>query len=380
MRTIIFGGSFDPPHIEHIELCKEAIRTYNPDRLVIVPTCYPPYKSKGYLSFENRVELCKIAFGSLCKEVVVDAIEKDMQGENYTSNYLPKLKEKYGDIMYIIGGDSLERFYTWHKPEEIVKICPLIVVPRNHYQDVNVLIDKYKKEIGGEYLVLDYVGDHCSSTIIRAKLLLNLDPGEDITKDVLNYIKKNNLFDDYDNVLDQLHSYQSEDLFNHSIHVALMAVTLNTRGDLRLDFTKVFLSGLLHDNAKQRKELDGLDIPKDAIGSPVLHQFLGAEKAKRDFGVQDEDILNGIRYHTSAKADMTLFEKLIYTADSVSEDRTYEPIPKIREIALKDFNKGFLTVLKHTYFSIIDRGLPMYKLTQEAYDYYKKDMEDIPLI
>ena len=145
MRTIIFGGSFDPPHIEHIELCKDAIRTYNPDRLVIVPTCYPPYKSKGYLSFENRVELCKIAFGSLCKEVVVDTIEKDMQGENYTSNYLPKLKEKYGDIMYIIGGDSLERFYTWHKPEEIVKICPLIVVPRNHYQDVNVLIDKYKK-------------------------------------------------------------------------------------------------------------------------------------------------------------------------------------------------------------------------------------------
>ena len=126
--------------------------------------------------------------------------------------------------------------------------------------------------------------------------------------------------------------------------------------------------------------MDGLDIPKDAIGSPVLHQFLGAEKAKRDFGVEDEDILNGIRYHTSAKADMTIFEKLIYTADSVSEDRAYEPIPKIREIALKDFNKGFLTVLKHTYFSIIDRGLPMYKLTQEAYDYYKKDMEDIPLI
>ena len=380
MKTIIFGGSFDPPHVEHIEMCKEAVREFNPDRVVIVPTYYPPYKTQGYLPFETRCELCKVAFKDICKEVIIDEIEKDMEGKNYASIILPILKEKYEDIAYIIGGDSLERFYTWYEPQKVVQTCPLIVVPRNHYKDVNVLVEKYKKEIGGEYYVINYVGDHCSSSILKAKLLLHIATDEDIPANVLDFIKKNGLFDEYDSILEQLKSYQTDDLFNHSIQVALMAVTLNTRADLRLDFEKVFKSALLHDNAKQRKSIDGLDVPEDAIGTPVLHQFLGAEKARRDFGIEDEDILNGIRYHTSAKPDMTLFEKLIYTADSVSMDREYDPIPKIREVVFKDFNEGFLCVLKHTYDSLIKRGIPIYNLTEKAYNFYRKDMENIPLL
>ena len=379
MKTIIFGGSFDPPHVEHIELCVEAVKEFNPDRVVIVPTYYPPYKTQGYLPFETRCELCKVAFKDVCKEVIIDEIEKNMEGRNYASIILPILKEKYEDIAYIIGGDSLERFLTWKDPQKVVDTCPLIVVPRNHFEDVHVLIDKYKKDMGGEYFVLNYTGDHCSSSILKAKLLLNIATDEDISKDVLDFIKKNNLFDEYDDVLEQLRSYQTEDLFNHSIQVCLMAVTLNTRMDLRLDFEKVFISALLHDNAKQRKSIDGLDVPEDAIGTPVLHQFLGAEKAKRDFGIKDEEILNGIKYHTSAKPDMTLFEKLIYTADSVSMDREYDPIPKIREVVFNNFNDGFLCVLKHTYDSLIKRGISIYNLTEKAYNFYKKDMENIPL-
>ena len=116
MKTLIFGGSFDPPHIEHKELCQKAVSELGADRLVIVPTFYPPYKTQGYISYELRCELAKIAFSNTCKEVLVDTIEKDMSGNNYTSQYLPILKEKYGDIYYIIGGDSLQRFNTWYKP------------------------------------------------------------------------------------------------------------------------------------------------------------------------------------------------------------------------------------------------------------------------
>ena len=102
----------------------------------------------------------------------------------------------------------------------------------------------------------------------------------------------------------------------------------------------------------------------------VLHQFLGAEKARRDFGIEDEDILSAIRYHTTAKANMSMLEKLIYTADSLSDDRDYEPIPAIREIAIKDFETGFKTILKYTYDKIMERGTGMYPLTEDAYRYY----------
>ena len=67
---------------------------------------------------------------------------------------------------------------------------------------------------------------------------------------------------------------------------------------------------------------------------------------------------------------MTMLEKLVYTADSLSFDRTYEPIPKIREIAMRNFDEGFKAVLKYTYDKVMKSGKPMHPMTQEAVDYY----------
>lgn len=115
-------------------------------------------------------------------------------------------------------------------------------------------------------------------------------------------------------------------------------------------------------------------MPADSVGTSVLHQFLGAEKAKRDFGVTDDEILNAVRYHTTAKPEMTVFEKLIYTADSTSYDREYEPIPVIRAIADEDFEKGFLSVLEYTYMKLVAKGGAIYPLTEDAVRYYLPDI------
>lgn len=71
---------------------------------------------------------------------------------------------------------------------------------------------------------------------------------------------------------------ESAELYAHSVQAVMRAVDLNSRHNLRQDFDKVFLAALLHDNAKERPSADGLDVPSDSIGTPVLHQFLGAEK------------------------------------------------------------------------------------------------------
>lgn len=139
---------------------------------------------------------------------------------------------------------------------------------------------------------------------------------------------------------------------------------------LEAGFHQSVFACFLHDNAKKRPSLDGLNVPCDAVGTPVLHQFLGAEKARRDFDIQDEDVLDAIRFHTTAKANMTMLEKLVYTADSVSFDRDYEPIPKIREIAMRNFDEGFKAVLKYTYDKVGASGKPMHPLTQEAVKCY----------
>lgn len=369
-RTLIFGGAFDPPHNEHVNMCRYAMQTLGIDRLVIVPTYLPPHKNAGFLSFDDRCELVSLAFQGV--DFKIDRIEQERAQDNYSSEILPLLKRKYGDIVYLVGGDSIAHFHTWHNPGEVAKACPIVAIARDGYGDVKKKTKELQKAFGGEFSVLDYEGRDISSSGLRAKLLLGED-SKDLPEAVMDAIRKRGLFSEYRGMIKQLKSYQSDELFAHSVAVVKRAVDFNSKHHLRQDFKKVFLSALLHDNAKQRPSLDGLRVPSDAIGTPVLHQFLGAEKARRDFGIDDGEILNAIRYHTTARADMTMLEKLIYTADSLSDDRDYDPIPELRKIAVHDFEDGFLATLRYTYDKLSARGGSIYPLTLEAYEYYIKN-------
>ena len=75
MITVVFGGAFDPPHLEHSRVTKIACSFLGAERLVIVPTYKPPHKSGGTLAFDHRVALAKIAFEGCAREVIIDEIE-----------------------------------------------------------------------------------------------------------------------------------------------------------------------------------------------------------------------------------------------------------------------------------------------------------------
>ena len=67
---------------------------------------------------------------------------------------------------------------------------------------------------------------------------------------------------------------------------------------------------------------------------------------------------------------MTMLQRLVYSADSVSLDRRSEPIPKIRDIAMRDFDEGFKAVLKYTYDKVSASGKEMNPLTLDAVKCY----------
>lgn len=373
MRTLIFGGAFDPPHNEHVRALRCAVTATGAGRAVILPTFLPPHKSAGFLDFATRAELCRLAFKDVGAEVVIDASEHERGHANYSYVLLREMRAKYGDIAYLIGGDSLRDLDTWKHPEELMKVCPLVVAPRKGCGDARALREKVLEKFGGEIVLLDFMGEDVSSGRIKAELLLGLTP-DTVPETVSGYIRCHGLFREHAAAVEKLRGMQSAELYAHSVAAVMRAVDLNSRHGLKQDFDKVFVAALLHDNAKERPSLDGLDVPADSVGTPVLHQFLGAEKAKRDFGVTDFGILNAIRFHTTAKADMTVLEKLIYTADSTSYDRDYEPIPALRAATDEDFEKGFLAVLAHTYRKLAMKGGAVYPLTEEAVKFYLPDL------
>lgn len=373
MHTVIYGGAFDPPHSEHVKALKCAVETFGAKRAVILPTYLPPHKSRGFLDFDTRAELARAAFDGVAGEVIVDDAEKVRGKDNFSYLLLPEMKKKYGDIVYLIGGDSLRDIGGWRHPERVLAECTVAVAPRKGCGDAeNEMRDAIEK-YGGNIVVLDFMGGDVSSGRVKASLLLG-EKCEDIPPRVAEIIARRGLYRDYAEDVEKLRGMETEELFAHTEAAVMRAVDLNSRHNLKQDFRRVFVAALLHDNAKQRPSLDGLDVPKDSVGTPVLHQFLGAEKARRDFGVTDGGVLDAIRYHTTAKPDMTVLEKLIYTADSTSYDRDYAPIPELRAEVDADFEGGFLAVLGYTYRKLKAKGGAVYPLTESAVKFYLPEL------
>lgn len=172
----IFGGAFNPPHNGHVNLAKAAFEALKLDKLLIIPTAAPPHKQRANVSFEDRAEMCRLAFGDEPKFEISD-IERHIGGKSYTLNTVKALKELYpkNAVFYlIIGGDMLYYFPKWYKYENLLGECKVVAAARRNDDYVDML--EFANDIG-RVKVLNLPVTEVSSTEIREKLL----SGEDIS-------------------------------------------------------------------------------------------------------------------------------------------------------------------------------------------------------
>ena len=141
------------------------------------------------------------------------------------------------------------------------------------------------------------------------------------------------------------------------------------------DIQKAELAALIHDVAKyipvdeQVKILEeyAYELDEITLKSPqVLHGFVGAIVAKEKFGIEDEMVLDAVKYHTLAKKDMSTLEKIIYIADYIEPGRNFPGVEELREITREDLDKGVLKGLENTILFVIKQGNLIHPLTIEA--------------
>ena len=136
--------------------------------------------------------------------------------------------------------------------------------------------------------------------------------------------------------------------------------------------------GLVHDIMKNETvekmleviENDGQTLTENEKAITVtLHAIAGEVYLRKNLGMTDEELLSAVRWHTTGKEDMSLFEKIIYVADLVSDDREYPDVQEVRELAEENLDK---TLLRGLSFTIEDNARK-YKLihidTVKAYNY-----------
>ena len=163
--------------------------------------------------------------------------------------------------------------------------------------------------------------------------------------------------------------------YTHSLAVADEAVRLADK--YGADRQKAYLAGLLHDvtkNASAEEHLNifstfGIiltDIEKDA--EKLWHAMSGAAYIKHILLIDDDEIYDAVRYHTTAKADLSLLSKVIYLADYTSRDRDYDDVDVIRELVDKSLDSAYLYALKYTITDLTGRGKALHPDTVEAYN------------
>lgn len=183
-----------------------------------------------------------------------------------------------------------------------------------------------------------------------------------------------------------LKKHLTKERYHHTLGVAYTAISLAMRynPDIRNSnfIKKAEIAGMLHDCAKCMDNDKKLRICKENHISYsqfewnhpyLLHGKVGAYIAKSRFGIDDNDILQAITWHTTGRPNMSLLEKIVFIADYIEPSR--RPVPeldKIRQLAFIDIDEAVEKVLLNTLQYLKTKKAPIDLMTQTTYNSYTK--------
>lgn len=213
----ILGGTFDPIHLGHTLPAKAVADYLSLTEVLLIPANIPPHKATPNVSAKQRAEMVHLACSTELS-FICDERELKRDGNSYTVDTLKELTSAYSQhtLHFIIGLDSLLTFTRWHKHQEILSLCHLVVNTRPNYQLDNLdqatksLLSKHqvhnlsdlKQHKSGSIFLLpsklptyhDQLHLDISSTEIRHQLAKNEDCQQYLAPNVLNFINKHNLY------------------------------------------------------------------------------------------------------------------------------------------------------------------------------------------
>lgn len=174
--------------------------------------------------------------------------------------------------------------------------------------------------------------------------------------------------------------------YEHTLGVAYTASCMAMRYDC--DMEKAYIAGLLHDCAKCMTHAERLSYCKknnievtlvEKSNPSLLHAKVGADLCVRKYGIEEEEIVNAIRYHTTGRPAMTLLEKIVFIADYLEPHRKEaEDLPIVRKQAFIDIDLTLYTILTDTLDYLKSTGKEIDAMTIKTYEYYKNQEKKVP--
>lgn len=167
----ILGGTFDPPHLGHLEISKFGARKLKLNSIIWAVTKKNPLKKKPMMSLKKRILLSRQIAKSF-KKIKIKSYDNRIKSSE-TINLIKFLKNNTKNVKYyfFIGSDNLQNFHKWKKWREIPKLCQIAVFPRRGYVK-NSLNSKAFKAFGkSNFLILKSKMVNISSSKLRKNYL-----------------------------------------------------------------------------------------------------------------------------------------------------------------------------------------------------------------
>ena len=172
MRLGLFGGTFNPIHVGHLRAAVEVLEAFNLDKLLLIPSAYPPHKSADQVAnAEDRLEMVRLAIKGVPSLEVSD-VELARQGPSYTIETLRYFQDQYGpgsEIHFIVGQDAFSEITTWKSYKELFSTANFIVMTRpgsklssiEHFIHAHIS-DAYQYDPGlNQYMHPEWCGIFC---------------------------------------------------------------------------------------------------------------------------------------------------------------------------------------------------------------------------
>lgn len=175
--------------------------------------------------------------------------------------------------------------------------------------------------------------------------------------------------------LEEIKKRLNPDRLYHSLNVAEEAKKLACL--YGADAEKAYTAGLLHDIMKNTPDEELLKFfEENAIiltnteraSRKTWHAMAGAVFCERNLHVTDKEILSAIRWHTTARAGMTLLDKVVFIADFISADRDYPGVERMREKAYISLESAMLEGLQFTIQELVENGWAVHEDSLAAYN------------
>jgi len=385
MNIAIFGGSFNPPHLGHLEAARAVEEELAPDKLLIIPANIPPHKAmeEGSPSPEERMELCRLNFASVRGAEVSD-MEIRREGKSYTADTLEELMAMYpgAEFTFLLGTDMLLTFEEWYRYRFLLENMTLAVLARREGDETDIVrhAEYLKNEYGAKIVFIRREPTPMASTDIR-ELLRRRSGASYLDDDVYARIMKTRDYGAQAELYwlrEKAYAMLKPNRVAHVAGVESEAVSLAMLwGE---DPETAAEAGILHDITK-KLSLDeqlilcgkyGIINDNVEMGNvKLLHAKTGAALARDLFGVSDA-VYGAIRWHTTGRPDMTLLEKIIYLADYIEPNRDFPGVDDIRQLALEDIDKAMALGLSMSLDDIRSYGEEPHRITAEAYEWYSR--------